>query len=95
MSPDEYVVDLVKRASLRELNDLFGEKWRLLGPKDENHRRQGRLSSFCSPIYKAFAHEFKELRATVGDVGIVKRLKKKYKKEVGRSPKAAYARASK
>jgi len=95
VSLEEYVVGVEKRASLRELNDLFGERWPLLGQKDENHWRQGRLYPFHSPIYRASAHDFKERGAAVGADEIVKRLKKKYNKEVGRSAKAVRARANK
>jgi len=74
---DEYALGDERKASIRELEALFGDRWRKVGDK-ARARRQGKLYSARSGIYWAFATEYAKRGAVVGVAQIVSEIKAKY-----------------
>lgn len=79
---DEYAVGLDGHAAIREVEALFGDRWRLVGPADER-RRKGKLYSTRAPVDRAFSHECGKRGASVGVARVLSELKAKYANEGG------------
>lgn len=75
---DEYAVGLDGRASIHEVERLFGARWRLLCPDADERSRLVHVYSTRSPLYRAFSVEFGRRGAVVGAPQIVSELKTKY-----------------
>lgn len=89
---DEYAVGLDGHAAIREVEALFGDRWRLVGPADER-RRKGKLYSTRAPLYRAFSHEYGKRGASVGVARVLSELKAKYANVGGAT--AVYSAAKK
>jgi len=68
-----------RRASIREVEAMFGERWRLCIPDPADRRRVGKLYSARSPIYRAFQEEYAKRGAALGVGQVVSFVKAKYK----------------
>jgi len=90
---DEYATGLRGRASVREVEAMFGQRWRHLVPDPLERSRRGHHYSTRSPIYRAFATEFALRGAAVGVDTIVKEVKAKYRGIKGGSS-AVYKQAA-
>lgn len=78
-SLDEYATGLDGVASVREVEALFGQRWRHLVADPLQRNRLGHHYSTRAPIYRAFNAEFALRGAAVGVDVIVKELKDKYR----------------
>lgn len=78
-SLDEFATGLDGRVSISEVETHFGKRWRLLVADPLERSQLGNHYSTRSPIYRAFSTEIAQRGATVGDEGIVKEVKAKYR----------------
>jgi len=72
-----------RRASIREGETMFGERWRSCIPDTADRRRLGKLYSARSPICRAFQREYDKRGAALGVEQVVSFLKAKYKGKGG------------
>jgi len=68
-----------RRASIREVEAMFGERWRLCIPDAADWRRVGKLYSAWSPIYRELQEEYAKRGAALGVGQVVSVVKPKYK----------------
>jgi len=73
---DEYATGLEKRVSIREVEALFGDRWRNVGDK-VRARRQGKLHSTRARIHIAFESAYGKRGAAVSVETIVSGIKAK------------------
>ena len=66
-----------RRASIREVESMFGERWRSCIPNTADRRRLGKLYSARSPMYRAFQREYAKRGAALGVDQVVSFLKTK------------------
>lgn len=74
---DEYAVGLDGRVGIRELQELFGNRWRLL-QEGEAKRRHIKLYSERGALYRAFDMEHLRRGRAVGIDDVLETLKRKY-----------------
>ena len=72
-----------RRASIREVEAMFGERWRSCIPDTADRSRLGKLYSARSPTYRAFQREYLKRGAALGVEQVVSFLKAKYKGKGG------------
>lgn len=84
---DEYAVGVCGRAGIREVEQLFGSRWRLLVPDRALRTTVGKLYSSRLVLYRAFDKEYARGHSE-GVAGVLSVIKRKFK-EI-RGSKAAY-----
>jgi len=68
-----------RRASIREVEAMSGERWRLCIADAADRRRVGKLYSARSPIYREFQEEYAKRGAALGVGQVMSFVKAKYK----------------
>jgi len=91
-SLDEHALGNERKASIRELEALFGDRWRKVRDK-ARARRQRKLYSARSGIYWAFATEYAKRDAVAGVAQIVSEVRAKYSRRGGAMEVFKLARA--
>lgn len=74
---DEYAVGLDGRVAIRELQEHFGNRWRLRH-EGEAKKRHIKLYSERAALYRAFDVEYLRRGSTVGVDGVLSTLKRRY-----------------
>jgi len=72
---DEYSLGTPARAPLRDIEQQFGNMWRLMEPDNVQRRRLNNKHSRLSPMYEAFERLFSERGSVVGVKGVLTILK--------------------
>jgi len=72
---DEYALGTPARAPLRDIEQQFGNLWRLMEPDTVQRRRLNNKHSRLSPMYEAFERLFSERGRVVGVKGVLTILK--------------------
>lgn len=89
---DEYAVGLRGRAAIRDVEDRFGDRWRLLGPKEDSLPLR-KLFSTKNQLYQTFSREYHKRGAPLGGAGVLSELQSKYANKGGAT--ALYSLAKK
>jgi len=72
---DEYAQGTRERAALRDIEQRFGDLWRLMEPDAVQRKRLNNKYSRLSPMYEAFERVFLERGRVVGVKGVLTILK--------------------